>query len=291
MKQLRSWHLSTLKVVSQSMLALARTSESDCRTRMTGENCTTSESWTRTKYVYDRFGNRWQQNGPQTFLATFTGNNPSTPQNNNRMDGYSYDAAGNLLNDGTHNYTYDAENRMIKVDAGNTATYVYDPDGRRVMKTTTVGNGSDPAGTYDFFYDQSGHMIYQQIAGSPGYFGNVFAGSRHLINVGHNSMIFIHSDWLGTERVRNQNVLPTYLNTCSSLPFGDGLSCQGDADLVSLHFTGKERDVATGLDNFGARYDSSSMGRFMTPDWSAKPQGVPYAVLDDPQSLNLYAYV
>lgn len=29
----------------------------------------------------------------------------------------------------------------------------------------------------------------------------------------------------------------------------------------------------------------------MTPDWSAKPQGVPYAVLDDPQSLNLYAYV
>jgi len=29
----------------------------------------------------------------------------------------------------------------------------------------------------------------------------------------------------------------------------------------------------------------------MTPDWSAKPQGVPYAVLGDPQSLNLYAYV
>jgi len=29
----------------------------------------------------------------------------------------------------------------------------------------------------------------------------------------------------------------------------------------------------------------------MTPDWSAKHQGVPYAVLDDPQSLNLYGYV
>jgi RHS repeat-associated protein len=56
-------------------------------------------------------------------------------------------------------------------------------------------------------------------------------------------------------------------------------------------FTGKERDNETGLDNFGARYDSSQYGRFMTPDWSAKPQGAPYAVLDDPQSLNLYAYV
>jgi hypothetical protein len=28
----------------------------------------------------------------------------------------------------------------------------------------------------------------------------------------------------------------------------------------------------------------------MTPDWSAKPQGVPYAVLSNPQSLNLYSY-
>ena len=33
------------------------------------------------------------------------------------------------------------------------------------------------------------------------------------------------------------------------------------------------------------------MGRFMSPDWSAKEDPVPYAHLDDPQSLNLYAYV
>ena len=33
------------------------------------------------------------------------------------------------------------------------------------------------------------------------------------------------------------------------------------------------------------------MGRFMSPDWSAKEEPVPYASLDDPQSLNLYAYV
>jgi hypothetical protein len=28
-------------------------------------------------------------------------------------------------------------------------------------------------------------------------------------------------------------------------------------------FTGKERDFESGLDNFGARFDSSSLGRFM----------------------------
>jgi RHS repeat-associated protein len=31
-------------------------------------------------------------------------------------------------------------------------------------------------------------------------------------------------------------------------------------------FTGKERDSESGLDNFIARYNSSNMGRFMSPD-------------------------
>jgi RHS repeat-associated protein len=42
---------------------------------------------------------------------------------------------------------------------------------------------------------------------------------------------------------------------------------------------------------FGARYYGSSLGRFMTPDWAAKPISVPYADFGNPQSLNLYSYV
>jgi RHS repeat-associated protein len=60
---------------------------------------------------------------------------------------------------------------------------------------------------------------------------------------------------------------------------------------VESRSTGKERDAESGLDYFGARYMSSSMGRFMSPDWSAQAEPVPYAKLDNPQSLNLYAYV
>jgi RHS repeat-associated protein len=56
-------------------------------------------------------------------------------------------------------------------------------------------------------------------------------------------------------------------------------------------FTGKERDTESGLDYFGARYYASSMGRWMSPDWSAKAEPVPYAKLENPQSLNLYGYV
>ena len=55
-------------------------------------------------------------------------------------------------------------------------------------------------------------------------------------------------------------------------------------------FTGKERDAESGLDMFGARYYGSSLGRFMTPDWSSMPTAVPYADLSNPQSLNLYSY-
>ena len=55
--------------------------------------------------------------------------------------------------------------------------------------------------------------------------------------------------------------------------------------------TGKERDAESGNDYFGARYYSSSMGRWLSPDWSAKVEPVPYAKLDNPQSLNLYVYV
>ena len=62
-------------------------------------------------------------------------------------------------------------------------------------------------------------------------------------------------------------------------------------DATEHHFTGKERDTESGNDYFGARYYSSAMGRFMSPDWSAKAEPVPYAKLDDPQSLNLYSYV
>lgn len=48
---------------------------------------------------------------------------------------YTYDAAGNVTNDGTHSYQYDAENRVVNVDNGTTASYAYDHNNRRVKKT------------------------------------------------------------------------------------------------------------------------------------------------------------
>jgi RHS repeat-associated protein len=55
--------------------------------------------------------------------------------------------------------------------------------------------------------------------------------------------------------------------------------------------TGKERDTESGNDYFEARYYSSAMGRFMSPDWDESPVTIPYANLSNPQTLNLYAYL
>ena len=61
-------------------------------------------------------------------------------------------------------------------------------------------------------------------------------------------------------------------------------TCLAASD-TTLKFTGKERDSESGLDNFGARYDSSSIGRFMTPD-PLLNSGRP----GSPQTWNRYSY-
>jgi len=67
-----------------------------------------------------------------------------------------------------------------------------------------------------------------------------------------------------------------------------------DGDVRS-RCTGKERDTESGLDYFFARYYTSDLARFMTPDFDDidedDPEPVPNADLGNPQSLDLYAYV
>jgi RHS repeat-associated protein len=55
-----------------------------------------------------------------------------------------------------------------------------------------------------------------------------------------------------------------------------------------MHFTGKQHDTESGLDNFGARYygSSNALGRFMSPD----PSMVAVRIIGSPQRWNRYAY-
>ena len=191
-------------------------------------------------------------------------------------------------------FTFDPENRLIQVDAGNTAIYTYDGEGRRASKDDTGsvnsgGNTPDPSGTTEFVYDPAGHLVHTEAPNAgTGWRGEVFAGNRHLATYNGGADIS-HSDWLGTERNRDTVTSDTqqlYTQNLTSLPFGDWLdNGQGlGADWTPLNFTGQYHDFESNLDYFGARYDSSSMGRFMSPD----PIGGRPAF---PQSWNLYTYV
>jgi RHS repeat-associated protein len=81
------------------------------------------------------------------------------------------------------------------------------------------------------------------------------------------------------------------LNESLYFPYGGERAISQNDTGNHYKYTGKERDAETGLDDFGARYYASNIGRFLTPDWAAKPVTVPYASFGDPQTLNLYAYV
>jgi RHS repeat-associated protein len=232
-------------------------------------------------YAYDRFGNRWNQTvthgtGTPSSLG-FDANNHITAS-----FGVSYDAAGDTTYDGTTTYTYDAEHRVITASNGisGSSSYAYDAEGRRIQKTTSAG------GTVNFLYDLVGHEITQTSAGL-WQRGEIYAGDRHVATYSSGATYFIHADWLGTERGRS-NVSGAVCESSTSLPYGDALTTSGSCgDPSPMHFTGKEHDTETGLENFSARYDSSSMGRFMSPD----PAGSFYASFGYPQSWNMYTYV
>jgi RHS repeat-associated protein len=219
-------------------------------------------------YSYDSFGNM-VSSGNYTFVQAYTAAN--------QLSGWRYDDAGNLLSDGLGNtYTYDALGQITS-DGGT--SYVYDPSGDRVAKigsieTDTMYFGGRPiatissAGNWDIIYGPTGMLV--EVPGT------------HTA-----SPIYRMTDHLGSSV--GTLLASGAVGAIQDLaPFGQ-LFSGNDND--SFQFTGKERDTESGNDYFGARYYGSSMGRFLSPDWSAQAEPIPYGKLDDPQSLNLYAYV
>jgi RHS repeat-associated protein len=100
---------------------------------------------------------------------------------------------------------------------------------------------------------------------------------------------------LGAEKphqgVRSQNPAPNQVHEVCNFTVLLGLRGQAELNRVGSRSPGKERDAESGNDYFGARYYASSMGRFLSPDWSSAATPVPYASLLNPQTLNLYSYV
>jgi hypothetical protein len=150
--------------------------------------------------------------------------------------------------------------------------YLYDAEGRRVAKGAIRAWSCDPSAngfttTADYVLGPNGEQASEMsVSGGTSTWShtNVWAGGKLLAtyDMTGKGLHFYLDDPLGTRRVQTDE-LGVVEQTCSSLPFGDGLSCTGSITFpTEHHFTGKERDTESGNDYFGARYYASSMGRF-----------------------------
>lgn len=241
---------------------------------------TASSNWGE-QYTIDAWGNL-------TNIGTVSGKNPgetlncaTTAVKNQLNTCYSYDAAGNMIQNGSATYTYDGENRLVTT-AGY--TYTYDGDGNRVKKA----NGS--AGTL-YWRGPGGDPIAESSLTGTMLEEYIFVSGKRVArrDVSTNTVHYYLSDHLGSTSLITSAV-GVIQEESDYYPYGGEIAIT-NGDPNNYKFTGKERDSESGLDNFGARFDASSIGRFMTPDWAAKPVTVPYANFGNPQSLNLYSYV
>jgi RHS repeat-associated protein len=227
--------------------------------------------------MYTPIVNKLRGTRPQ---YTFDGNNHITGAQ------VYYDAGGNVTTDGPsnqgfHSYTYDGNYRLWQVDAGTTATYTYNAEGRRVSKT----GGST---SVNYIYDLSGHQVAEVSSAGVWNRGEVYAGSKHLATyVGGTggTTYFDLADWLGSERVRT-SITGAQVENCTSLPFGDAQTCTG-TDESPLHFTGGQWDWESNLTSFWFRSYSTTQGRWLTMD----PAGLAAVDITNPQTWNRYAYV
>jgi RHS repeat-associated protein len=263
-------------------LTSAQNAGTDCNATVLGGN---KKFWGNT-YTYDAWGNLTNKTKIPS-ACSGEGLNVTAGTNNQLQSGYTYDAAGNMTYNATpptQSYTYDAENRIsTAITSLGTETYTYDADGNRVEKS----NGT--TGTL-YWYMSPGIVGESDLSGNLTAEYVFFDGERVARkDLPGNAVSYYFSDHLKTTDIVT-DAQGNIKNESDFYPWGGELQFLAN-DSNHYKFTGKERDSETQLDYFGARYYSNGLGRFITPDWAAKPEPVPYADRTDPQTLNQYSYV
>lgn len=113
----------------------------------------------------------------------------------NQVVGWQYDAAGNLVNDGTTTSTYDALNRLLtSTSAGQSRTNSYNGDGVLVAQTA---NGTTTRYTQDLAAPLS--QVLQTAQGSTT--TDYLYGLERLASVSGGTRTWYGTDALGSVRV------------------------------------------------------------------------------------------
>jgi RHS repeat-associated protein len=222
-----------------------------------------------------------------TTTNTVTGNVflPQTPEL------FSYDADGNLTNDGHYSYSWDAENRLLfmqtlsalPVAAWFQVQMEYDWMGRRIRKTVSTNNGHKWSVVTDtkFIYDgwncvveanasdavQRRYMWGLDLSGSEQGAGGV-GGLLAVQDVsGTNGVNFVAPDANGNVAVLVRAKDGTVSANYEYGPFGEVLRSSGAmAKVNSIRFSTKYQDDESDLLYYGYRYYNPSTGRWISRD-------------------------
>ena len=189
----------------------------------------------------------------------------------------TYDADGNLLSDGTHDFTWDAENRLAGItypgQSGKATSFTYDGLGRRVAITSTPAGGGT-AVTTDYTWCGG---FPCQARNSSGTVTRSYYPEGEFIPGSPSQSDYYAPDQLGSvRRVFTASQAPSY----DYDPYGNPL--QATAPLTDLGYAGMVYNADSGLDLTWHRAYDPTIGRWLSRD--------PLGEAADPEG-NLYAYV
>ena len=182
----------------------------------------------------------------------------------------TYDANGNLTNDGINTYNWDARNQLTSISGPSlSASFQYDSFGRRINKTVNSVSTS-------YLYD--GHNVVQELSGTTPTANLLVGGLDGVFSRTDGSGTLAHlRDGLGSTLglADSSGVVQT---SYTFEPFGQ-TTVTGAASGNPSQYTSREND-GTGLYYYRARYYNPTLQRFISQD----PLGIGGG------DTNLYAY-
>jgi RHS repeat-associated protein len=198
-----------------------------------------------------------------------------------------YDRNGNLIDDGSRQYAYDAWNRLVRVSGGGQPTVTYEYDALRRLSARATGGQRE-----EYVYD--GWELIEVWRGAAGgqlslaeryIWGDtldelLFAeigGTRYAVVTGPEGSIDALVDDQGNLAQRYRYSLAGEATTSGAL---------GPTPRCRFLFQGRALDAETGLYDFRMRWYHPALGQFLTPDPGGYAGGANYYALGRGDPLN-----
>ena len=222
------------------------------------------------------------------------------------VESFAYDFDGNLISDGRWNYTWDAENRLISMEARITLPaeakrrleFAYDSSFRRTQKKVYVWNVATSAydlqSTTKFVYDGWNLVAELNESNAPiktyTWSGKAHEETEGLLLVKENGVTFqVGTDGRSNVAMLIESAIGTYAASYEYDGFGVPIKATGPkAEGNPFRFSTKYTDRESGLIYYGVRFYNPAIGRFISRDPAAEQGGANLVAFVGNDAINHY---